>query len=82
VTNACGSRYLQEFLARLWQALPGRAIWLTDRAAMSYAQHERITQALEARDPEAAYGCMREHIELGATSTVEHMRSIGHTGRS
>jgi DNA-binding GntR family transcriptional regulator len=81
VSGACGSRYLQEFLARLWQALPGRAIWLTDRAAMSYAQHERITQALEARDPEAAYACMREHIALGATSTVEHMRSIGHTGR-
>ena len=81
VTNACGSRYLQEFIARLWQALPGRAIWLTDRAATSYAQHERIMEALEAHDAEAAYACMREHISLGARSTIRHMRSIGHAGR-
>jgi DNA-binding GntR family transcriptional regulator len=81
VAGACGSRYLQEFLARLWQALPARAIWLTDRAEMSYAQHARITQALEARDPDAAHACMREHISLGATSTIEHLRSIGHARR-
>jgi DNA-binding GntR family transcriptional regulator len=82
VTNASHSRYLQEFITRLWQALPGRAIWLTSRAAMSYGQHERVTTALEHHDADAAFACMREHVELGAVSTVEHMRSVGHSGRS
>ena len=82
VYNACASRYLREFISRLWQALPGRAIWLTSRASMSLEQHERVTVALERRDPDAAFACMREHIALGATSTVAHMRSVGHAGGS
>jgi DNA-binding GntR family transcriptional regulator len=82
IYDASASRYLQEFISRLWQALPGRAIWLTSRASMSLEQHERITVALERRDPDAAFACMREHIALGATSTVAHMRSVGHAGGS
>ena len=82
VYEASGSRYLQEFISRLWQALPGRAIWLTSRASMSLEQHERVTVALERRDPDAAFACMREHISLGATSTIAHMRSVGHAGGS
>ncbi len=82
VYNASASRYLQEFISRLWQALPGRAIWLTSRASMSLEQHERVTVALERRDPDAAFACMREHIALGATSTIAHMRSVGHAGGS
>jgi DNA-binding GntR family transcriptional regulator len=82
VYNASASRYLQEFISRLWQALPGRAIWLTSRASMSLEQHERVTVALERRDPDAAFACMREHISLGATSTIAHMRSVGHAGTS
>lgn len=82
VYEASGSRYLQEFISRLWQALPGRAIWLTSRASMSLEQHERVTVALERRDPDAAFACMREHISLGATSTIAHMRSVGHAGSS
>jgi DNA-binding GntR family transcriptional regulator len=80
VVSASGSRYIVEFVTRLWQALPGRAIWLTSRAAMSYGQHERVTVAIESGDAAAAYACMREHIELGATSTIEHMRAVGHAG--
>lgn len=82
VYNASASRHLQEFISRLWQALPGRAIWLTSRATMSLEQHERVTVALERRDPDAAFACMREHIALGATSTIAHMRSVGHQGGS
>ena len=47
---------------------------------MSLEQHERVTVALERRDPDAAFACMREHIALGATSTIAHMRSVGHAG--
>ena len=82
VALASDARYLQEFFSRLWQALPGRAIWLTSRARVSYAQHERVTVAIEAGDATGASACMREHIELGAISTVEHMREVGHGGRA
>lgn len=74
---ASGSRYLQEFIARLWTAVPVRAIWLTRRAASSVAQHETIMEAIEQGDARAAAECMREHIRFGADSTTEHLRTIG-----
>jgi DNA-binding GntR family transcriptional regulator len=77
VYSAGSSRHLQDIISRLWQAIPMRAIWLTGRAGISLAQHERIMLAIERRDAEAARACMREHIELGALSTVEHLRTVG-----
>jgi DNA-binding GntR family transcriptional regulator len=77
IWTASDSRYLQEFIARLWQAIPMRAVWLTGRANLSFAQHERVMTAIERRDAAAAAACMREHIEIGALSTVEHLRTLG-----
>jgi DNA-binding GntR family transcriptional regulator len=74
---ASGSRYLQEFIGRLWTAIPVRAIWLTRRAERSIAQHEAIMAAIERGDAAAAAECMREHIVFGAESTTEHLRNIG-----
>jgi DNA-binding GntR family transcriptional regulator len=76
VYAASGSRYLQEFIGRLWTAIPVRAIWLTRRAAQSMRQHDRIMAAIEQRDARRARDLMREHIEVGAESTVEHLRTI------
>jgi DNA-binding GntR family transcriptional regulator len=80
ISTAGGSRHLQEFIARLWQAIPVRAIWLTGRAGASLAQHEKVTRAIEAHDPVAALTGMREHIEHGASTTVAHLRTLGHDG--
>jgi DNA-binding GntR family transcriptional regulator len=77
VYSANGSRHLQDIISRLWQAIPMRAVWLTGRGSLSVAQHERIMSAIEHRDAAAAAACMREHIELGALSTVEHLRTLG-----
>lgn len=74
---ASGSRHLQDFIARLWQAIPPRAIWLTRRAERSLAQHDDIMDALEARDGSAAREAMRAHIGLGGAETVEHLRALG-----
>jgi DNA-binding GntR family transcriptional regulator len=74
---ASGSRYLQDFIGRLWTAIPVRAIWLTRRAEQSIAQHETIMAAIERGDAAAAAECMREHIAFGADSTTEHLRNIG-----
>jgi DNA-binding GntR family transcriptional regulator len=79
VYSGARSRHLEDIIARLWQAIPMRAVWLTGRASISHAQHERVMLAIERRDAEAARACMREHIELGALSTVEHLRTVGRT---
>lgn len=77
IYDASGSPYLKDFIARLWTALPVRAIWLTRRAEQSISQHAEITAAIEARDPAAAEQSMRAHIAFGAVSTTEHLRAIG-----
>jgi DNA-binding GntR family transcriptional regulator len=74
---ASGSRYLQDFIARLWQAIPVRAIWLTRRASRSLEQHWAIMEAIERGDAASARDEMRAHIEFGASSTVEHLRTLG-----
>lgn len=80
IYDASGSRYLNEFIARLWTALPVRAIWLTRRGEQSISQHAEIMAAIEARDATAASELMREHISFGAITTSEHLRSIGGAG--
>ena len=74
---ASGSRYLQEFIAKLWTAIPVRAIWLTRRAERSIEHHEAIMEAFGRGDAAAAAERMREHIAFGADSTTEHLRTIG-----
>jgi DNA-binding GntR family transcriptional regulator len=76
VYAASGSRYLQEFIARLWTASPVGAIWLTRRAKHSIAHHAAFMAAIERGDAAAAAQCMREHIAFGADSTTEHLRTI------
>lgn len=71
------SRHLQEFISRLWTAIPVRAIWLTSRAAESCRQHAAITEAIERRDATAAADLMREHVLYGAVTTTEHLRRLG-----
>jgi DNA-binding GntR family transcriptional regulator len=71
------SRHLQEFISRLWTAIPVRAIWLTGRAAESCRQHAAITEAIERRDADAAADLMREHVLYGAVTTTEHLRRLG-----
>lgn len=77
IYDASGSPYLEDFIARLWTALPVRAIWLTRRAAQSISQHTEIMAAIESRDSAAAERLMKAHIDFGAVSTTEHLRAIG-----
>lgn len=72
---ACESRYLQEFIARLWAAVPMRAVWSTRRGEESIAQHAAIMDAVERRDATQAAELMREHTAFGARSTTEHLRT-------
>lgn len=63
VYEAAGSRYLEEFIARLWSVLPLEAVWQSDRSESSVEEHERITAAIERRDAMQAAALMQRHIE-------------------
>lgn len=76
IYDSSGSPYLKEFIARLWSALPVRAVWLTGRAKTSIAQHAEIMKALDARDAERASELMRDHVAYGALTTADHLHEI------
>lgn len=66
VYEAADSRYLREFIARLWGVLPLEAIWLNSRSEASIEEHGRITSAVEGRDASKAAALVRDHIEATA----------------
>jgi DNA-binding GntR family transcriptional regulator len=49
---------------------------LPGRSAVSLPQHERIIQAIRARDPETAEAAMREHI----ASVIDALRDLARIG--
>ena len=72
-----GSRYLQDFVARLWLTVPAQAVWRSTHAKGSAAEHDEITRALEARNGELAAELMRRHIEEGAVMHDDRLRRPG-----
>lgn len=75
VYKAAGSRYLEEFITRLWGVLPLEAIWRESRSEASVEEHERITAAIEQRDATEAATLMKRHIE----ATAELRKSLRET---
>ena len=81
IYNACASRYLQEFISRLWQAIPMRAVWLTGRA-------RPVLRAARARDdrhraratPRPRPRACASTSRSGRLSTIEHLRTLGRAG--
>jgi DNA-binding GntR family transcriptional regulator len=62
IYRTAGSRYLKEFISRLWTALPVEALWVTSQAHESIQQHDAIMTALRARNGALAGELMRQHI--------------------
>jgi DNA-binding GntR family transcriptional regulator len=60
---ASGSRYLVEFITRLWAAIPVEALWVSTSAENSLARHRAILDALGEHDSRLAAGLMRKHIQ-------------------
>lgn len=74
--HASGTKYLQEFILRLWSRFPWDTIWIIPgRREKSWAQHTEIMKAIEARDAEAAARLMREHVLSGQTSVIDHWQA-------
>jgi DNA-binding GntR family transcriptional regulator len=68
------SFYLQEFISRLWNALPVEAVWVSTHAPDSADEHHAIMDAIERRDATGAAELMRRHIHSGAEMNSDRLR--------
>jgi DNA-binding GntR family transcriptional regulator len=61
-----GSRFLPEFIRRLWAGFPWRTMWvIPQRAERTLAEHEAIMDAIRAVDAVEAGRLLRAHIAAG-----------------
>lgn len=66
IHRAAGSELLRQMIATLWRASPWDTLWaIHDRPVAAVREHQRILEALRARDPLAAERAMAEHIRSG-----------------
>jgi DNA-binding GntR family transcriptional regulator len=73
----CGSRILEEFITRLWMALPVRAVWVSSEARHSLEEHVAVMDALLARDAPRATVLMAEHLKRGKIMLSTRMGQRG-----
>ncbi|HEY8479868.1 MAG TPA: GntR family transcriptional regulator, partial [Spirillospora sp.] len=69
VYEAAHSAFLDEFIDRLWTGVPYQAIWFIHRRHRSVLDHLAVTEALLARNGDAAGAAMLKHIERGKKAT-------------
>jgi DNA-binding GntR family transcriptional regulator len=75
------SRYLTDFLLKLWEGFPWRTMWaLPDRRAKSVAEHETVMVALRKRDKEQAAHAMRIHLSSSENTLMPQLQP-SQTGR-
>lgn len=77
VYEAAHSAFLDEFIDRLWTGVPYQAIWFIHRRHRSVRDHLAVTDALIAREGDAAASAMLDHIARGKKATIDHLRAIG-----
>ena len=66
------SRYLNDFIRRLWEGFPWRTMWaLPGRAEQSLLEHEAMMEAIRAGDGDEVSARMRSHIVSGAETLVD-----------
>jgi DNA-binding GntR family transcriptional regulator len=71
VYRAARSPMLEEFVARLWNALPFQAVVLENRYETSAREHRELVDALARRDPAAAREILHRHISDAAASAAD-----------
>jgi DNA-binding GntR family transcriptional regulator len=82
IYSASGSRYLTEFIQRLWTVFPWDTIWvIPGRTERSMREHAEIMEVIAARDGVRASRLMRNHILSGEQSVIEHLKSTGRASR-
>jgi DNA-binding GntR family transcriptional regulator len=81
VYESSQTKYLLEFIMRMWTAFPWDTIWLIPgRAEQSLPQHGEIMEAIQARDAAKASELMRAHILSGRESVIAHLQALQREG--
>ncbi len=61
--GAAGNAVLSNLIGQLWSSFPRYMLWaIPGRAEQSIAEHRRMLEAVEARDPLAAADAVRHHL--------------------
>jgi DNA-binding GntR family transcriptional regulator len=77
VYNSARSHFIEPIISRLWSQFAWSTIWsVPGRLEDSLVEHELITAAYLARDPELAATLMRKHVEGGQRAVIEHGENI------
>lgn len=76
IYRAARSRLMTEFITRLWATGSVKSFWRLRHEHDSFAQHEAVVKALQARDAAAAADALRAHIAFGAESRLEQLREL------
>jgi DNA-binding GntR family transcriptional regulator len=71
VYAAAHSRYLSDFVARVWTAIRINSAWRTSHASDTLPEHEAILAALEQHDATAAASAMRSHVRESVIGHLE-----------
>lgn len=77
VYAAANSRYLSDFVSRIWTAIRINSAWRNSHAVDTMIEHETVVTAMEARDPAAAALAMREHVR---ESVIGHLEGFSGAG--
>lgn len=79
IHRAAGSRLLEKMIRTAWTACPVDPMWaVSGRSRSSIAEHERVMNALLARNPDEAERAMVEHIRNGERTVLEHSHMERH----
>lgn len=62
LAQASGSRLLEEFVVRLWSALPVQSLWSSSRALQSISEHQAVMDALGRGDSKRSMTLMKRHL--------------------
>ena len=70
IYEACGSIYLCDFIARLWDGVPFQSVSLEGRHEQANIEHRQIIDALARHDGALARRLLTEHIQAGASRVL------------
>ncbi len=75
IYESCNMPHLTEIIYMLWSRCPWDAyVVLPEIAAIDTKEHGHIIEAIDGGEAELAGQLMREHIEHGAQSLLDHLR--------
>lgn len=83
IYNTAGMPYLAQIIRNLWLKSPWDTLHvLPTRPQEAIIEHDRILEAIDARDAHLAGTRMREHIELGEKTLSRYLAEHGRTPTS